>query len=106
MDELEKTRAELAEALEQQKATNEILRVISSSTADIRPVSAMIAQRAMKLCKGQFSAVFRFDGELIHLVAHHGLSPEGATGYERGFPQPPSRINAIGRAIVDRCVAA
>ena len=52
--------------------------------------------------RSQFCAVFRFDGELIHLVAHHGLSPEGAVAYERNFPLPPSRKTAIGRALQDR----
>lgn len=89
----------LTRSLEQQTATSEVLRVISSSTADTQPVFDMIANRAMHLCESQFCAVFRFDGELIHLVAHHGLSTEGATEYERNFPMPPSRTNAISRAI-------
>ena len=50
-------------------------------------------------------AVFRFDGELIHLVAHHGLSAEGAIAYERQFPMAVDRRTAIGRAIQDREVA-
>ena len=94
--------AELTETLEQQTATSEILRVISSSANDTQPVFDMIARRAMQLCVAQFCAVFQFDGELIHLVAHHGLSPEGAVAYARGFPLPPSRTNAISRAIQDR----
>jgi signal transduction histidine kinase/CheY-like chemotaxis protein len=94
--------ARLADAHRQQTAMSEVLRVISSSPADTRPVFEMIARHAMQLCDSQFCAVFRFDGELIHLVAHHGLSPEGTVAYERGFPRRPSRINAIGRAIQDR----
>jgi GAF domain-containing protein/CheY-like chemotaxis protein/anti-sigma regulatory factor (Ser/Thr protein kinase) len=96
---------ETREALDQQTATSEVLKVISSSQNDTQPVFDMIARRAMQLCDSQFCAVFRFDGELIHLVAHHGLSPEGAVAYERGFPLRPSRINAIGRAIEDRAIA-
>jgi signal transduction histidine kinase/DNA-binding response OmpR family regulator/HAMP domain-containing protein len=97
--------AELTESLEQQTATSEVLRVISSSPTDTQPVFDMIAQRAMQLCDSQFCAVFRFDGELIQLVAHHGLSPEGAVAYERTFPLPPSRETAIGRALQDRTFA-
>ena len=93
--------AELTESLEQQTATSEVLRVISSSPTDTQPVFDMIAQRARQLCDSQFCAVFRFDGELIHLVAHHGLGPEGAVAYESTFPLPPSRKTAIGRAIQD-----
>ena len=97
--------AELTESLEQQTGTGEVLRVISSSPTDTQPVFDMIARRAMQLCDAQFCAVFRFDGELIHLVAHHGLSPEGAIAYERGFPQAPSRQTAIGRALQERTFA-
>ena len=102
---LQDATAGLTESLEQQTATSEVLRVISSSTTDTQPVFDMIAQRAMQLCDSHFCAVFQFDGEFIHLAAHHGLSPEGAAAYERGFPLPPTRITAIGRAILDRSVA-
>ena len=102
---IEARTAELTESLEQQTATSEVLRVISSSPTDTQPVFDMIARRAMQLCDSQFCAVFRFDGELIHLVAHHGLSPEDAVAYERGFPLPPSRKTAIGRALQDRTFA-
>jgi signal transduction histidine kinase/DNA-binding response OmpR family regulator/putative methionine-R-sulfoxide reductase with GAF domain len=97
--------ARLIEALQQQAATSEILKVISRSQSDTQPVFDMIARRAMQLCDSQFCAVFRFDGEHIHLVAHHGLSPEGAVAYERTFPLPLSRKTAIGRALQDRTFA-
>lgn len=97
--------AEIKESSEQQAATAEVLRTISSSPNSAQPVFDMIARRAKQLCDGQFCAVFRFDGALIHLVAHHGISAEGAIAYERGFPMPPSGVNAISRAIEGRCVA-
>ena len=95
----------LAEALEQQTATSEILRVISSSPTDVQPVFDMIAENAQRLCDGHFCAVFRFDGELIHLAGHHGLSADGAVAYQRGFPLRPGRDSAIGRAILDQALA-
>ena len=97
--------AELRESTEQQAATAEVLRMISSSAHDAQPVFDMIARCAKQLCDGQFCAVFRFDGTLIHLVAHHGISAEGAVAYERGFPVRPSGVNAISRAIEGRCIA-
>ena len=102
---LQDATADLTESLEQQTATSEVLRVISSSNDNTQPVFDMIARRALQLCDAHFCAVFQFDGELIHLAAHHGLSAEGALAYERGFPLPPTRTTAIGRAILDRSLA-
>lgn len=99
VQELQATTSSLSASLAQQTATSEVLRVISSSQHDAHPVFDMIAQRAMQVCEGQFCAVFRFDGELIHLVAHHGMSDEGVRAYQQNFPVRPGRINAIGRAI-------
>ena len=87
----------LAEALEQQTATSEILRVISSSPTHVQPVFDAIAQSAARLCEAQFCHVFQFDGELLHLVAHHGLTPEGAEAVRRAWPMAPSRESAAGR---------
>src|ERR1700730_6647242 len=55
---------ELNEALEQQTATSDILRILSSSLTDAQPVFDTIAKSAARLCKAQFCLVFRFDGEL------------------------------------------
>ena len=73
--EAERERArELTDALDQQTATSEILRVISSSPSDAQPVFDAIARSAAQLCKARFCRVYRFDGELIHFAAHHGTN--------------------------------
>ncbi|MEE8153478.1 MAG: GAF domain-containing protein, partial [Phycisphaerales bacterium] len=95
---------DLTEALEQQTATSEVLGVISSSPTDTQPVFDMIAESAKQLCHGQFCGVFRFDGELIHLVGHHGLTPEGAEAYQRSYPIAPSHGSAAARSILKRAV--
>ena len=59
---LTKAHAQVTEALEQQTATSEILRVISSSPTDIQPVFDTIAASATRLCDALYSLVFRFDG--------------------------------------------
>src|ERR1700730_2520403 len=56
----------LSEALEQQTATSEILRVISRSQTDVQPVFDTIVRSAVRLCAGLFSALYQFDGELLH----------------------------------------
>src|SRR5262245_41036909 len=74
--ELVQSRGELGQALERQSATSEILRVISSSPADVRPVFDNIVGSAVRLCKAEFSAVARFDGGLLHLGAINKMSAE------------------------------
>src|SRR5262249_37353469 len=92
------------EALEQQAATSEVLRVISRSPTDVQPVFDMIAESAARLCEGQFCFVYRFDGQLLHFVAHHSLTPEVIEINRRAFPQPPSRKSVAARAILEQSV--
>src|SRR5262249_47086626 len=94
----------LAEALEQQTATGEILRVINRSRTEVQPVFDTIAESAMRLCGAQFGAVLRFDGELIHLAALANVGAEGADALRRAHPRPPSRRTAAARAILTRAI--
>jgi len=103
--ELAEAREDLAEVLEQQTATSEVLRVISSSPTDVQPVFDTIAERAVRLCGGQFSFVVRFDGDLLHLAGCHGLSAEGLEAFRRALPRPAGEDTAVGRAILHRAVA-
>src|SRR6516164_2389519 len=93
---------ELKEAREQQVATADVLKVISRSPSDVQPVFDMIAESARRLCGGQFCFVYRFDGQLLHFVAHHSLTPEVFEMNRRAFPAPPSRRSAAARAILER----
>ena len=68
---------ELTESLEQQTATSEVLRVISSSPTDIQPVLETIGERAEKLCNAEISLVSIVDGELIRLASTHGMTEAG-----------------------------
>ena len=100
--ELTEARNELTEALEYQTATGEVLNVISRSPSDVQPVFDMIAESAARLCEGQFCFVYRFDGQLLHFVAHHSLTPEVLEMNRRAYPAPPSRRSAAARAILER----
>jgi two-component system, NtrC family, sensor kinase len=91
----------LAEALEQQTATSEILRVISSSPTDVQPVFEAIVGSAARLCDAEFSAVARFEDGLLHLVALNNMSPEETAAYHSLFPRPPGRHFILGRTFVD-----
>ena len=73
--ELEARNRELTESLEQQTATAEILRVISSSPTDLQPVMDVVAESAARFCGAANAAIFRLEGESLRLVAAHGPSP-------------------------------
>ena len=98
--ELDARNHELSEALEQQTATGEILRVISSSPTDIQPTFEAIAASAVRLCEAEQGSVFRFDGRLVHLVARHGGGPRELEALQRVYPRPPGRGTITGRAIL------
>jgi two-component system, NtrC family, sensor kinase len=90
----------LADSLEQQTATSEILRVISSSPTDAQPVFESIAASALRLCGAKLCTVFRFDGKLIHLAALHHVSTQGIAAYRDAYPAPPGRSGGTHRAIL------
>ncbi|HKZ05385.1 MAG TPA: GAF domain-containing protein, partial [Methylomirabilota bacterium] len=98
--ELEVRNRDLTVTLEQQTATGEILRVISSSPTDVQPVFDTIAQSAKRLCEAEFCHIFRFDGTLLHFVGHHGLASEGVEAIRRAYPLPPGRASAAARAVL------
>jgi signal transduction histidine kinase len=104
-EELKECKRALAEALEQQTATSKVLEVISSSPSDVQPVFDLIAESATRLCGGQFGTVFRFDGELVHLVGHHGIAAEAVDTWGQMFPRPASDDTTIGRAMLSRDTA-
>jgi signal transduction histidine kinase len=102
--ELEARNRDLTEALEQQTATAEVLRVISRSQTDVQPVFDTIVRSAVRLCDGLFGALYRFDGELLHHVAQHNYSPEALEEVHRIYPMRPTRGSGGTRAILERAV--
>ena len=78
---------ELAETRDQQTATSEILRVISSSPTDVRPVFETIVDSAGRLCGAESAVVYRFADDLAHFVASYNFTPETVESYRRRFPR-------------------
>ena len=95
---------ELRESLEQQTATSEVLRVISSSPTNVQPVFDSIAESAVRLCGGQFSFVTRFDGNVMNFASCFGLSAEGLNVFRSLFPLPASDDTVSGRALLQRTI--
>jgi GAF domain-containing protein len=90
--------AQVSEALDQQTATSEILRVISSSPTDVQPVFDAVAESAARLCDSFDVSIYRRDGDRLLLVAHHGPILVGRVGE---FSLPLVRGTAAGRTVLD-----
>jgi GAF domain-containing protein/anti-sigma regulatory factor (Ser/Thr protein kinase) len=95
--ELEDRNRQLTEALDQQTATSEILRVIASSPTDLQPVLDAVAESAARLCDGSSAFIQRVDGNVMRRVAAYPY-PAPLMGEETVIDR--NRIS--GRAIIDR----
>jgi exonuclease VII large subunit len=94
--ELGEAQRRLAEALEQQAATSEILTVIRSSPSNVQPVFEAVAESAARLCESLDSSVWRREGDRQLLVAHHGAISQAGTD-----SLPLVRGTVGGRSVLD-----
>jgi class 3 adenylate cyclase/putative methionine-R-sulfoxide reductase with GAF domain len=89
---------ELRESLEQQTATADVLRIISSSPGALEPVFQAILENATRICEAKFGTLFRFDGNTFRVAAGVGTPPELAEFERRRGPFRPelgSRLERI-----------
>src|SRR5262245_23541121 len=104
---IENTRllSELRESLQQQTATADVLKTISNSTTDLQPVFESIASRSVNLCGAAYGIVYRFDGELISVVAHHNLNQSALDALSKIWPmRPDPERTLIGQVVVGRSI--
>jgi GAF domain-containing protein len=99
--ELQTRNGELTEALEQQTATGEVLKVISRSVFDLVPVLETLIENAAKLCGAQFGVIYRLDGEFCRPAATYNMTPEHKD-YEERNPPTVGRGTAVGRVALER----
>src|SRR6516162_9855884 len=100
LNELRQRTADLSESLEQQTATSEILKVISSSPGELQSVFQTILTNATRICDAKFGAVYLYDGNLFHCSGEVGSSPDYAEFQrKRGAfrPQPGTHMDRIIR---------
>ncbi len=96
---VEELRRDLAEARDQQAATSDILRVISSSPTDLQRVVAEVAESAARLCDAYDAVIWQADADVLRLVAHHGPIEVGPVGQ---FTLRLVREFLIGRIALER----
>ena len=92
------------EAVEQQTATSEVLKVISSSPGDLEPVFAAMLEKAARICDANFGVIFRWDGEALHIVGTHNTPPALAEARRRS-PLRFDPSDPAGRALKSKTVA-
>ena len=100
-DEVQARTDDLAESLQQQTATADILKVISRSAFDLQPVFDAMAESVVRLCEAERAYIFRFDGKMLRAVASHNAGPENRDWVYRN-PIPLGRHSVSARAGLER----
>jgi two-component system, NtrC family, sensor kinase len=93
---------ELAEAREQQTATSDVLRVISTSPGDVEPVFQAMLESARRICEAKFGVLFRCEGDALRAVALHGAPQLFVEERQRNPVIRPAPATTLGRALATR----
>ena len=98
LNELRQRTDDLAESLEQQTATAEILQTINRSPGDVAPVFDAMVESAMHFCQADYGHVYSYDGEFFHLIAAHG-EPRYLDWIKQTGPRLPENSLTLERVI-------
>jgi signal transduction histidine kinase len=99
---LAEARKHLAEALEQQTATSEVLQVISSFPGDLEPVFQSMLENATRICDAQFGNLYLCEGDAFRIVAMHGAAPAYAEARKHNPLVRPPPDSALGRIAITK----
>jgi GAF domain-containing protein len=95
---------ELRESLEQQTATAEVLRVISSSPGDLGPVFTTMLENAVRICDAEFGNIYRWESGVLRFVASHNTPPAFAEVLRREADEKAGPTNLIARLMAGKSV--
>src|SRR5262249_4877625 len=96
--EVARLRRELDDAREQQTATAEVLKIISTSPTELQPALEVVARSAARFCEAENVTIFELDGQALRMAAHWGALPH----LEIGVRFPCTRGTVAGRTVIDR----
>jgi len=102
LNELRQRTADLSEALQQQTATSEVLRVISSSPGELEPVFQSMLENATRICDAKFGILFRAEADAFRVTAMHGVPPEFAEERRRNPVLRPNPGTGLGQMAATR----
>ena len=102
LNELRQRTADLSEALDQQTATSEVLKVISSSPSDLRPVFQSMLENSVRICEAKFGQMFLCEGDKVRAVAYFNVPAALVQWDEESGAFQPSPEGGLMRAIRTR----
>jgi two-component system, NtrC family, sensor kinase len=88
---------ELHEAQEQQTATAEVLKIVSTSPTELQSVLEVVVRSAARFCQANDATIYELDGQDLRIAAHWGTVPQ-----EVGIRFPCVRGQVAGRAVLER----
>ncbi|HET7804361.1 MAG TPA: GAF domain-containing protein [Pseudolabrys sp.] len=104
LNELRQRTDDLSESLEQQTATSEVLKIVSSSPGELKPVFQAMLEQATRICDAKFGIVLRYEGGLFHPVASLDLPPALADFMARQGAFAPQPGQLFGRLCESKTV--